>query len=94
MYDFFNRHFALGLAPEALKEQDYVPLSTDEATVWSGEYEQSRPTLNEAQELTVLRALDAGYGQQMARSHTRNLPLRVVPRRCLTDCARWPAWRS
>ena len=32
-YDFFNRHFHLGLDPEDLKEQDYIPLSYDEATV-------------------------------------------------------------
>jgi hypothetical protein len=34
MYDFFNRHFALGISAEAIVEQDYVPLSYDEATVW------------------------------------------------------------
>ena len=66
MYGFFNKHFALGIAPEALVEQDYIPLSFDEATVWSGEYAALQPELNEAQELTVLRGLDARDMQQLA----------------------------
>ncbi len=66
MYGFFNKHFALGIAPEALVEQDYIPLSFDEATVWSGEYAALQPELNEAHELTVLRGLDARDMEQLA----------------------------
>ena len=65
MYDFFNRHFALGITGEAIVEQDYIPLSYDEATVWSGEYASLRPSLDEARELTVLRGLDARDVAQM-----------------------------
>jgi dienelactone hydrolase len=34
MYSFFNRHFELGLE-EPIVERDFVPLSIDEATVWT-----------------------------------------------------------
>jgi dienelactone hydrolase len=34
IYAWFNRHFALGLAPERLTERDYRLLSREELTVW------------------------------------------------------------
>ena len=64
------------------KERDYIPLSFDEATVWSGEYEQSRPTLDEAHELFVLRGLDSGYTARMSSLEE------------LTDVASLARWRA
>ena len=37
MYGFFNRHFQLGFKTPVL-EQDFVPLTREEATVWTDEY--------------------------------------------------------
>ena len=37
MYAFLNRHFKLGLA-EPIEERDFVFLTPEEATVWSGSY--------------------------------------------------------
>jgi hypothetical protein len=59
MYSFFNQHFELGLNAKELVEQDYVPLTPGEATVWAGNYAAARPVLSEAAEVTLLRALDA-----------------------------------
>jgi hypothetical protein len=70
MYGFFNNHFGLGITPEVLVEQDYIPLSYGEATVWSGDYAALRPELNEAQEIAVLRGLDARDMAQLATTTT------------------------
>ena len=37
MYGFFNRHFGLGF-DEPIEERDFVPLTRDEATVWTGDH--------------------------------------------------------
>ena len=65
MFATVAQHFELGFGPEQLVEQDYIPLSLAEATVWAGEYEASRPILNEETELRVLRGLAEATAAQM-----------------------------
>ena len=65
VHDCCAQHFELGFGPEQLVEQDYIPLSLGEATVWAGEYEASRPILNEETELRVLRGLAEATAAQM-----------------------------
>lgn len=55
MEDFFNEHFGLG-APTPVIENDYVPLSTEEATVWTAEV--PKPALGEEPEVALLKNLE------------------------------------
>ncbi|HEV7282476.1 MAG TPA: acetylxylan esterase [Pirellulaceae bacterium] len=55
MEDFFNEHFVLG-APSPVIEDDYVPLSKEEATVWTDE--APKPASGEAAELALLKSLE------------------------------------
>ena len=53
MYDFFNRHFALGHA--SIVERDFLPLSESESTVWSRAY--PKPTGDRVGDLHETRLL-------------------------------------
>lgn len=55
MEDFFNEHFGLG-APAPVIEDDYVPLSKWDATVWTAEVPQ--PASGEEAELALLKNLE------------------------------------
>ncbi len=63
MYEFFNR--TLKLDQKAIEERDYLPLTKEEATVYSGEHKA--PQLDEAFEVKALQALDADSKAQMAK---------------------------
>ncbi len=55
MYGFFNRHFGLGYQ-EPVLERNYVPLSRDEATVWTDEHPApSGDQIGDAHEIALLR---------------------------------------
>lgn len=61
MYDFFNRNLDLGF--EEIVERDYVPLSQEEATVWTKPFEA--PDMSEDSEVFVLQTLDAISREQI-----------------------------
>lgn len=55
MYGFFNRHFGLGFK-EPILERDYVPLSREEATVWTDDHPApSGDAIGDAHETRILR---------------------------------------
>ena len=60
-YDFFKRH--LGLSGP-VEEQDFVPLSRDELTVWNEEH--PKPASDTAAELALMRTIAARNQKQMA----------------------------
>jgi dienelactone hydrolase len=62
MYEFFQQ--TLGLDGESLDEQDFVPLTTAEATVWSAEH--PAPPATEQTELAILRGFAHEFDQQFA----------------------------
>ena len=63
MYEFFNRHLKLGLE-SPIVEKDFVPLSIEEATVWTGEYK--KPTGTADDEVRVLRGFARDQDAQLA----------------------------
>lgn len=55
MYGFFNRHFGLGFE-EPVLERDYIPLSRDEATVWTDDHPApSGDSVGDAHEIKILK---------------------------------------
>lgn len=67
MYGFFNRHFGLGFE-EPILERDFVPLSRDEATVWTAEH--PAPTgdaAGAAHEIRILRIAAEDAEEQVSR---------------------------
>ncbi|MGD9855155.1 MAG: hypothetical protein AB7U20_09425, partial [Planctomycetaceae bacterium] len=65
MYGFFNRHFGLGL-DEPVLERDFIPLSREEATVWTAEH--PAPTgdaVGEAHEVRILQITAADAKEQV-----------------------------
>lgn len=52
MYDFFKRHFKLD---RSIEEQDFVPLTKEEMTVWTDDH--PKPPMDEAAELELMRQL-------------------------------------
>ena len=62
MYDFFNRHFRLGLA-SPVEERDFEPLSKEEMSVWSARH--PKPASDQAAELALMRALDGDARRQI-----------------------------
>lgn len=63
MYEFFNRHFGLGLN-SPIEERDFVPLTIEEATVWQGS--AKKPEATEENELRVLRGFARDQDAQLA----------------------------
>ncbi len=68
MYAVFQQAF--GLKDASLEEQDYVPLTREEATVWSDEY--PRPQGGDAGEQTVLQGFAREFDQQLAELTPRD----------------------
>ena len=67
MYSFFNRHFHLGLQ-EPVVERDYVPLSRQEATVWTEDHPPpSGDQVGDAHETRLLKMATIDADQQMRR---------------------------
>jgi Abhydrolase family len=62
MYRFFNEHLSLGV--DEIIEQDFVPLTVKELTVFDSEH--SAPAKSEESEVAVLKAMDAASNKQMA----------------------------
>lgn len=61
MYDFFNRTLNLGV--NEIAEQDYMPLTQEEATVFDANH--PAPAKTEETEVALLRALDAASQKQI-----------------------------
>lgn len=64
MYRFFNRFLNLGFADDAIVEKDYLPLTRQEATVFTDEH--PAPKQDEDAELRFLRAWDEISAKQIA----------------------------
>ena len=62
MYEFFNKHFKLGL--KSITEEDYVPLTRDELTVWNTDH--PKPKMDEEAERTALLNLAKASDEQIA----------------------------
>jgi dienelactone hydrolase len=78
MYGWLTRHLGLGLE-EPVMEQDFVPLTRDEATVWSSAH--PAPSVGEAPE----RAVTAWWKQDTERQLGKLRP---------RDAASWRSWRD
>lgn len=63
MYQFMNQHLGLGVDP--IEEQDFVPLTQDEMTVFDAQH--PAPPKTEDAEVAILRAMDAASQEQLAR---------------------------
>ncbi|MFN3194208.1 MAG: alpha/beta hydrolase family protein [Aureliella sp.] len=61
MYDFFNERLDLGFGE--IQERDYVPLTREESTVWTGTHKA--PDMSEESEVKILRTLDEISRRQM-----------------------------
>lgn len=64
MYRFFNKYLGMGFRDDEIAEKDFVPLTRDEATVFSDQY--PAPPHNEQAELDFLRAWDDTSNRQIA----------------------------
>ncbi|QDV41229.1 Acetyl xylan esterase (AXE1) [Stieleria neptunia] len=65
MYAFFNRHLKLGFK-EPILEQDYVPLSRSEATVWTDEHPAPRgDAIGDPHEVRILQLAAEESRRQM-----------------------------
>ncbi len=62
MFEFFNKHFKLG-QPESIEEQDFVPLSVQEMTVWNEKY--PKPEYSEDIEVKILKKMSDDSDQQI-----------------------------
>ena len=78
MYGWLNRHLGLGLE-EPVLERDFVPLTRDEATVWTSAH--PAPSVGEAPE----RAVTAWWKQDTERQLATLRP---------HDSASWRSWRD
>jgi len=63
MYDWFNRHLALGFEPPIV-EEDYVPLNADEIAVWNDEH--PKPAGGDDYERQLVRTIYEISEQQIA----------------------------
>lgn len=63
MYEFFNKHFTLGLN-SPIVEEDYLPLTRDELTVWSESH--PRPRMDQDAEHKMLAHFSAESDKQIA----------------------------
>jgi len=64
MYDWFNQHLQLGFTPPII-EEDYVPLSAEELSVWDDKH--PRPTGGDDYERHLVRIITDISEKQMAR---------------------------
>ena len=69
MYEFFNRHFKLGLE-SPIVETDFKPLSTAELTVWNDQH--PKPASDDAAEVAFLQKWDQQSQKQLAALTPRN----------------------
>src|SRR5690606_745845 len=69
MYEFFNRHFQLGLE-SPIVETDFKPLSTAELTVWNDQH--PKPASDDAAEVAFLQKWDQQSQKQLAALTPRN----------------------
>jgi len=63
MYEFFNHHLKLGIA-SPIVERDFVPLTTEEATVWDAAHPKPEATLDT--EVKVMRGFAKDQDAQLA----------------------------
>ena len=65
MYGFFNRHFDLN-QPDPIREQDFKPLTRDEATVWTNDHPKpSGDQIGESHEIRLLKEITASNNEQL-----------------------------
>lgn len=65
MYQFFNRHFQLGV-DEPIDEADFMPLSREEATVWTADYPApAGAQIGDEHEVAILRIADQDSRQNL-----------------------------
>lgn len=69
MYGWLNRHLKLGL-DDPIVEEDYVPLSRAEMTVWSGDH--APPPSGPAYERSLLGTMTAAASRQLAELTPRD----------------------
>jgi len=62
MYEFFNKHFKLGWK-SPIVEEDYIPVTTDELTVWDNEHQ--KPKMDEEAEHKMLAHFAAESDKQI-----------------------------
>ena len=73
MYRWLNRHLDLGF-PESEIEQDYIPLTEEEMSVWNHEHPAPRgDSVGDSHERYLLAWLSHSSGQQMERMWPRDL---------------------
>ena len=73
MYRWLNRHLDLGF-PESVIEQDYIPLTEEEMSVWNHEHPAPRgDAIGDSHERYLLAWLSHSSGQQMERMWPRDL---------------------
>ncbi|MEL6110085.1 MAG: acetylxylan esterase, partial [Planctomycetota bacterium] len=66
MYGFFNRHFGLGFE-EPVLERDYLPLSRDEATVWTEDHPApSGNAIGDSHEVELLKLATEDSNERLA----------------------------
>lgn len=63
MYEFFNKHFKLGWK-SPIVEEDYIPLTRDELTVWNGSH--PKPKMDEEAEHKMLAHFASESDKQIA----------------------------
>ncbi len=66
MYGFFNRHFQLGFQ-EPVLERDFVPLTREEATVWTDQYPApSGDAVGDEHEIQIIRLATQDSDERIA----------------------------
>lgn len=63
MYEFFNKHLNLGLE-SPIVEQDYVPLTLEELSVWNEKY--PKPACDEQAEVALMQSLAKEQDKELA----------------------------
>ena len=72
MYDFFNRHFALGFDSPVL-ESDFVPLTQAEASVWTDKYPApSGAAVGDSHEVALLKTVTGNSDETLDAIRTKN----------------------
>lgn len=72
MYDFFSRHFNLGFK-EPVLERDFLPLSREEATVWTADHPApSGDAVGETHEVRILKIASKDSEEEIEKLIPRN----------------------
>ena len=71
MYEFFNKHFKLGFKSPII-EEDFVPLSREELTVWDGNH--PKPKMDQEAERALLLNLARESDKQIAALTPKDEP--------------------